>query len=78
MCSKREIALAATCRSSDRGGVIPTPEGGSFLRHAANILVYMRKGKQGSTSAYVVKHADKARSGTVVRFGEGVDSTWAG
>lgn len=78
MCSERELALAATCRSSGRGKTIPTPEGGSFLRHAANVVIYLRKGRRASTSAYVVKHPDRARSGTEVHFGERADSIWAG
>lgn len=69
-CCERGFALAATCRSSGRGRPVPMPEGGSFLRHAANAIVYMRASRRGSVSAYLVKHPDSARMGKAVNFGE--------
>ena len=78
MCFKGGIILAATARASGCGRPIPTPEGGSFLRHAANAIVYLRESKRGPTSAYVVKHPDRARTGLVVQFGEGGGAFWGG
>ncbi|MCW3979181.1 MAG: hypothetical protein NWF12_05485 [Candidatus Bathyarchaeota archaeon] len=78
MCSERGIVLAATCRATGRKKPIPNAEGGSFLRHAANAIVYLREPKNGPTSAYVVKHPDRARTGLVVQFGEGGRRFWGG
>ena len=66
------MILAATCRSSGRGSPIPLPDGGSFLRHAANAIVYLRSRRRGGVSAYLVKHPDRSRSGRMVHIdGEG-------
>jgi hypothetical protein len=70
MCSERGVTLVATCRSSRRVGPIPLPEGGSFLRHSANAIFYLRESGRGLASAYAVKHPKKRREGMVVRFGE--------
>ena len=78
MCSERGIALAATCRTSGRRRPIPLPEGGSYLRHAANAIVYLREPRRGPASAYVVKHPDRARTGLTVQFGEGGRDPWGG
>jgi hypothetical protein len=78
MCSERGVVLAATGRPGRRGQPIPEPEGGSFLRHAANVVVYLRGSGRGGVSAYVVKHPDRARAGAAVHFGEGGDPIWAG
>lgn len=70
MCSERGIVLAATTRSKGRRRPIPLPEGGSFLMHAANSIVYLRESKGGQPSAYVVKHPDRALTGRVMHFEE--------
>jgi hypothetical protein len=68
---ERGFALAASCRSSGRGRPAPMPEGGSFLRHAANAIVYLRASRRrGTVSAHLMKHPDSARSGRMVSFGE--------
>jgi hypothetical protein len=69
-CAERGAVLAATCRASDRGRPIPLPEGGSFLRHSANAIIYLRESRRGPASAYAVKHPDRARTGLAVHFGE--------
>jgi len=72
LCSGGEMVLAATCRSSGGGSPIPLPEGGSFLRHAANAIIYLRGRGKGGVSAYLVKHPDRSRSGRMVHIdGEG-------
>ena len=76
MCSERGIVLAATTRTSGLAKPIPAPEGGSFLRHAANAIVHLRASKRGSVTAYVVEHPDRARAGRTVNFGKG-GSQWA-
>jgi hypothetical protein len=77
MCSERGVALAATTRTSGRGGPIPAPEGGSYLRHAANAIVYLRASRKGTTTAYVVEHPDRARAGRRMNLG-GEEPQWAG
>ena len=69
-CTESGAVLAATCRSSDRGRPIPLPEGGSFLSHSANAIIYLREPRRGPASAYAVKHPDRARTGLAVHFGE--------
>jgi hypothetical protein len=72
LCGERRIVLAATCRSSGCGSPIPLPEGGSFLRHAANAIIYLRGQRKGEFSAYLVKHPDRRRSGRMAHIdGEG-------
>lgn len=78
MCFERGIVLVATSRASGRRRPVPLPEGGSFLRHAANVIVYLRGSRRGVSSAYVVKHPDQACTGRVVHFGEGGASIWGG
>jgi hypothetical protein len=78
LCGKRGIILAATCRSSRRGRPIPLPEGGSFLRHAANAIVYLRERRRGGISAYIVKHPDKNRSGRIAHIVWEGEATWGG
>jgi len=65
LCYGRGVALAATCRPSGAGRPAPLPEGGGFLRHAANVVVYLR----APLSAYLIKHPDRARMGRGVEFG---------
>ena len=76
-CSERQIALVATCRQTNHGRPIPLPEGGAFLRHAANAILYFRESGKGPVSAYIVKHPDRARMGNVVHFGGG-GTLWDG
>ncbi|UCH57283.1 MAG: hypothetical protein JSV18_08130 [Candidatus Bathyarchaeota archaeon] len=78
MCSERDVILAATCRSSGRGRPVPLPEGGSFLRHSANAIVYLRESGGGLASAYAVKHPDRGRTGMAVHFNGGGEAFWAG
>ena len=78
LCGKGGMILAATCRSSGRGNPIPLPEGGSFLRHSANTIVYLRERRRGEISAYLVKHPDKSRSGRMVHIDGEEESSWGG
>lgn len=69
MCSERGVVLTATTRTSERGGPIPAPEGGSYLRHAANAILYLRASRKGAVTAYVVEHPDSALTGRRVDLG---------
>jgi len=70
-CSEYLTTLVATSRPTGRGRPIPEPEGGSYLKHAANVIIFLRESGRGLVSAYVVKHPDRARMGRVVHFGGG-------
>jgi hypothetical protein len=76
-CSESMTTLVATSRPTGRGRSIPEPEGGSYLKHAANAILFLRESGRGSVSAYVVKHPDRARMGRVVNFGGG-GTLWDG
>jgi hypothetical protein len=76
MCSERGIVLVATTRTSGQSGVIPALEGGSYLKHAANAIVYLRPSKEDVITAYVVEHPDSARKGR--RMNLGGEPQWAG
>lgn len=69
LCYQKKVALAATCRPSDEGQPIPLPEGGGFLRHAANVIGYLREARGGAASAYLVEYPDRARLGHMIEFG---------
>jgi hypothetical protein len=69
LCYARRIVLAATCRQAIDDRPVPLPEGGGFLRHAANVMVYLRQSRGGSVSAYLVKHPARGRTGRTVEFG---------
>lgn len=75
MCSERGVVLAATTRTSGRGEPIPAPEGGSYLKHAANAIVYLRASKKNVITAYVVEHPDNAWMGR--RMNLGGEPQWA-
>jgi len=70
-CSEHMTTLVATSRPTGRSRPIPEPEGGSYLKHAANAILFLRESGGGPVSAYVVKHPDRARMGRVVQFGGG-------
>jgi len=77
VCSERGVVLAATGRASGCRRPVPGPEGGSFLRHAASAIVYLREPPGGFLSAYLLKHPDRAHTGKLVHFGGGRGPIWA-
>lgn len=66
ICTRHGIILIATCRSAGHQKPIPLPEGGSYLRHAANVIIYLRERKKGGISAYLLKHPDQSPGGKLV------------
>jgi hypothetical protein len=68
LCTVNGIALVATCEAKKRRDLLPEPKGGSFLRHAANVMVYLREMSGGDVSAQLVKHFDRRRMGKRVRI----------
>lgn len=68
MCTLHGIAMVASCGSKKRRGLIPEPIGGNFLRHAANVITYLRVIEGKDISAQLVKHFTNDRAGKRVRF----------
>jgi len=63
LCAQNNVAFVASCRpNKTSGGRIPQPEGGKYLRHEANVIVYLRKRseKKSLVTAYLLKHPNRA------------------
>jgi len=59
--AERGLVMAASCRPRPGSrGQTPQPEGGQHLRHAANVLVYLRRVEAGFTEASLLKHPSRA------------------
>jgi len=52
-CAERNVPLVVSCRPR-KGKGLPMPEGGEFLRHLANVILYLRRSGKGA--AYVRTH----------------------
>ena len=75
LCSVHGISMVATCETKKRRSLSPEPMGGSFLRHVANVLVYLREMSVEEVSAQLVKHFDKIRIGKRISLvGEEVET----
>ena len=58
--SKANAALVATGdATAGIRGSIPKPAGGSYLRHVASIITYLKIERRGSVKAYLLKHPYK-------------------
>ena len=56
-CAKHKIALVCTSESNVTSkGVIPRPIGGTFLKHAVNVIVNLKEQQYSSFKATLVKH----------------------
>jgi len=68
--SRRGIALVVTADAMNTGrGFIPRPVGGSFFRHAASIIVYLRRLQDGTISsvkATLTKHPYKKTPDSII------------
>ena len=72
-CTEMGIALVASCRPRRTSlGRIPEPEGGQYLRHICNVLVYMRRVESKGTrgfQAYLRKHPSKGAERITIGMG---------
>ena len=60
-CMEAKTVLVATCKPLQARRGIPPPEGGAYLRHRANVILYLRReGRTPRVHAYLVKHPHKA------------------
>jgi RecA/RadA recombinase len=56
-CARHKVALVCTSDANVTSrGVIPRPVGGTFLKHAVNVLVYLKEFQYSSFKATLVKH----------------------
>jgi len=71
-CARRGVAMAASCKPT--GGQkrrVPRPEGGRYLSHVANVIVYIERvgGLVPSPQAYLLKHPARPQGRVVLRIG---------
>ncbi len=62
VCSDNGVSLVASCRPLEANAWRPPqPEGGRYLRHLANIMVYLRRvgGKRPCITAFLLKHPNR-------------------
>jgi RecA/RadA recombinase len=56
-CMKNKIALICTGDANvNSKGIIPRPIGGTFLKHAVNVIVHLREFQHSSFRATLIKH----------------------
>ena len=75
ICAEMNVAMVASCRPR-RGsqGRVPEPEGGRYLRHACNVLIYMRRVESRGSwgfQAYLRKHPSKDSTQITIGLGGG-------
>ena len=70
MCASRNIPLVASGRAVNRRRGLPQPEGSSFLKHIANVIVYLRRREKTSeyNRAFVVKNPAQGSGSVEYRF----------
>jgi len=70
ICASRGIPLVASARIADRGRLLPMPESSSFLRHLANVIVYLRRRRKGSryNRAFLLDHPARPRGSIEYAF----------
>ncbi len=70
ICARRNIPLVASGRAEERKKGLPQPEGGSFLKHLANVIIYLRRREKGSeySRAFVVKNPVQGPRSVEYRF----------
>ncbi len=73
-CASKGVAMVASCRVNlTQNGVMPRPEGGRYLSHLANVIVYFEKarGLVPTLQAHLVKHSAKPPTRTSLDVGGG-------
>jgi DNA repair protein RadA len=70
-CAENNVALVASCRPIENSREhIPRPEGGNYLLHKANVIVYLRKKHKGTReiSAFLRKHPNRQNRNVKFQF----------
>ncbi len=70
ICASRDIPVVASARVGDTGRLLPMPESSSFLRHLANVIVYLRRRGKGSryNRAFLLDHPARPRGSIEYAF----------
>ena len=72
LATKNDVALVVSCTASKASrGPIPKPEGGAFLRHEANVIVFLKAIERGAihyVKAILVKHPYKRTPQSIVLY----------
>ncbi|MEM2996433.1 MAG: hypothetical protein QXK52_02850 [Candidatus Bathyarchaeia archaeon] len=75
VCAEMGVAMVASCRPKGGAkGRVPEPEGGRYLRHACNVLIYMRRVESRGSwgfQAYLRKHPSKDSTRITISVGGG-------
>jgi len=61
-CQAKEITLIISCKPRRQGGWKPSPpDGGSFLRHQAHVMIYLRRKDESdkTVTAFLLKHPNR-------------------
>jgi RecA/RadA recombinase len=58
VCAKKNVPVVVSCRARKRRRGLPKPEGGEFLKHLANVILYLRRRKKDApyAKAHLLKH----------------------
>lgn len=58
ICAERNVPLVVSCRARKGKSRLPLPEGGEFLRHLANVILYLHRREKSApyAKAYLLKH----------------------
>ena len=67
LCNRHKILLVGSCEAQTKQGALPEPNCGSFMKHSASVIVFLRELK-GGISAQIIKHFDKKRVGKRVNL----------
>jgi hypothetical protein len=64
VCAERNVPVVVSCRVRKGSGRMPQPEGGEFLRHLANVILYLRQGEKSApyAKAHLLKHPARGPS----------------
>ena len=71
-CASKSVAMVASCGpTKTKRKSMPKPEGGRYLSHEANVIVYLEKveGLVTVTQAYLLKHPAKPHGRVVLNMG---------
>ncbi len=71
VCAAKNVAVVTSCRPAKAGkGMLPKPEGGRYISHLANVIVYLEKtaGLVSTNQAILLKHSALPTGRTMLSF----------
>ena len=75
-CATKSVAMISSCKPIEaHSGAMPRPEGGRYLSHEANVIIYLEKvdGLFPATQAYLLKHPAKPHGQAVLNISGEID-----